>query len=59
MRPLVVPLLLLPWALLAQAEPLPGFLDSHENERRLPAANLPIDTYRPDTSPLRLAKAST
>jgi hemolysin activation/secretion protein len=55
MRLLVVPLLLLPWALLAQAEALPVVLDSHENERRLPAANLPIDTYRPDTARLRLA----
>lgn len=55
MRPLVVPLLLLPWALLAQAEPLPGFLDSHENERRLPAVNLPVDAYRPVTPSLRLA----
>ncbi|MEJ5907977.1 POTRA domain-containing protein [Pseudomonas kermanshahensis] len=55
MRPLVIPLLLLPWALMARAEPLPGFLDSHENERRLPAANLPLDTYRPLAPHLRLA----
>ena len=47
MRSLAVPLLLLPWALAAHAEPLPGFLDSHEYERRLPTANPPIATYRP------------
>ncbi|MDZ3993920.1 ShlB/FhaC/HecB family hemolysin secretion/activation protein [Pseudomonas sp. Teo4] len=55
MRPLVVPLLLLSWANLAHAELLPGFLDSHENERRLPAANLPVDAYRPVAPDLRLA----
>ncbi|MFJ4456937.1 ShlB/FhaC/HecB family hemolysin secretion/activation protein [Pseudomonas sp. NPDC089392] len=55
MRPLAVPLLLLPWALAAHAEPLPGFLDSHEYERRLPSANLPIDAYRPVSPGLRLA----
>ncbi|SNB86260.1 Hemolysin activation/secretion protein [Pseudomonas sp. URIL14HWK12:I8] len=55
MRPLAVPLLLLPWALAAHAEPLPGFLDSHEYERRLPAANLPIEAYRPISPNLRLA----
>ncbi|MGE8060970.1 ShlB/FhaC/HecB family hemolysin secretion/activation protein [Pseudomonas sp. NPDC089547] len=47
MRLLAVPLLLLPWALVARAELLPGFLDSHEYERRLPEANLPINHYRP------------
>lgn len=55
MRPLAVPLLLLPWALAAHAEPLPGFLDSHEYERRLPAANLPIDAYRPVSAHLQIA----
>ncbi|WP_336333531.1 ShlB/FhaC/HecB family hemolysin secretion/activation protein [Pseudomonas putida] len=54
MRPLAVPLLLLPWALAAHAEPLPGFLDSHEYERRLLSANLPIDAYRPVSPSLRL-----
>ncbi|MGV5527451.1 ShlB/FhaC/HecB family hemolysin secretion/activation protein, partial [Pseudomonas sp. XP1] len=57
MRPLVVPLLLLPWALAAHAEPLPGFLDSHEYERRLPGANLPIDAYRPVSAHLQLGVA--
>ncbi|AYG43332.1 ShlB/FhaC/HecB family hemolysin secretion/activation protein [Pseudomonas sp. Leaf58] len=47
MRPLAVPLLLLPWALAAQGEPLPGFLDSHEYQRRLPSSNLPLEAYRP------------
>ncbi|MGE8051271.1 ShlB/FhaC/HecB family hemolysin secretion/activation protein [Pseudomonas monteilii] len=55
MRPLAMPLLLLPWALAVHAEPLPGFLDSHEYERRLPAANLPIEAYRPISPNLRLA----
>ncbi|MNO56472.1 Heme/hemopexin transporter protein HuxB precursor [compost metagenome] len=54
MRPLAVPLLLLSWASLAHAEPLPGVLDSHENERRLPRANLPIDAYRPVIPALQL-----
>lgn len=54
MRPLAVPLLLLPWALAAHAEPLPGFLDSHEYERRLPDTNLPIDAYRPLSAHLQL-----
>ncbi|MFJ4386538.1 ShlB/FhaC/HecB family hemolysin secretion/activation protein [Pseudomonas sp. NPDC089408] len=58
MRPLAVPLLLLPWVLAAQAGPLPGFFDSHEYERRLPGDNLPIDTYRPLDPSLRLAGAS-
>ncbi|MFJ2984695.1 MULTISPECIES: ShlB/FhaC/HecB family hemolysin secretion/activation protein [unclassified Pseudomonas] len=53
MRPLVVPLLLLTWASLARAEPLPGFLESHEYERRLPTANLPVDAYRPLSAQLR------
>jgi len=53
MRPLVVPLLLLTWASLALGEPLPGFLESHEYERRLPAANLPVDAYRPAATNVR------
>ncbi len=57
MRPMAVPLLLLPWALAAHAEPLPGFLDSHEYERRLPGAHLPIDAYRPVSAHLQLAAA--
>ncbi|MFF7063420.1 POTRA domain-containing protein [Pseudomonas sp. NPDC008258] len=55
MRLLAVPLLLLPWALVARAELLPGFLDSHEYERRLPEANPPINHYRPVSSSLRRA----
>lgn len=58
MRPLAVPLLLLPWALAAQGEPLPGFLDSHEYERRLPSANLPIAAYRLVSPNIRLAEAA-
>lgn len=54
MRPLAVPLLLLPWALAAQAGSLPGFLDSHEYERRLPDTDLPVDTYWPVSPNLRL-----
>lgn len=54
MRPLAMPLLLLPWAFAAQAEPLPGFLDSHEYERRLPQTDLPVDTYRPVSPNLRM-----
>ena len=56
MRPLAVPLLLLPWAFLAHAESLPGFLDSHEYERRLPDTNLPVDTYRPASPNLRMPR---
>jgi len=59
MRPLVVPLLLLTWASLARAEPLPGFLDSHEYERRLPTANLPVEHYLPGATQLRLAVPGT
>jgi len=54
MRPLAMPLLLLPWAFAAQAESLPGFLDSHEYERRLPETDLPVDTYRPVSPNLRM-----
>lgn len=54
MRLAVVPLLLLTWASLALAEPLPAFLDTHEYERRLPTANLPVDTYRPVTPALHV-----
>ncbi|MFV3292624.1 ShlB/FhaC/HecB family hemolysin secretion/activation protein [Pseudomonas sp. NY11955] len=57
MRPLAVPLILLPWALAAHAEPLPGFLDSHEYERRLPSANLPVAAYRPLSPHIRLVAA--
>lgn len=46
MRLLLMPLLLLPWAGLVNAEPLPVLLDGHEYERRLPSANLPIEAYR-------------
>ncbi|WEK30477.1 MAG: POTRA domain-containing protein [Candidatus Pseudomonas phytovorans] len=56
MRPLAVPLLLLPWAFAAQAESLPGFLDSHEYERRLPDTHLPVDTYRPLIPNLRMPR---
>ena len=56
MRPLAVPLLLLPWAFLAHAESLPGFLDSHEYERRLPDTNLPVDAYRPASPNLRMPR---
>ena len=59
MRPLVVPLLLLTWASLARAEPLPGFLDGHEYERRLPTANLPVEHYLPGATQLRLAVPDT
>ncbi|KHL72785.1 potassium ABC transporter ATPase, partial [Pseudomonas putida] len=59
MRLAVVPLLLLTWASLALAEPLPAFLDTHEYERRLPAANLPVDTYRPVTPALHVVLPAT
>jgi len=58
MRPLAVPLLLLPWTLAAHVEPLPGFLDSHEYERRLPGANLPVNSYRPLSPNLRMSNRS-
>ncbi|MFJ4056375.1 ShlB/FhaC/HecB family hemolysin secretion/activation protein [Pseudomonas sp. NPDC089743] len=54
MRLAVVPPLLLTWASLALAEPLPAFLDTQEYERRLPTANLPVDTYRPVTPALQV-----
>ncbi|WDY57424.1 ShlB/FhaC/HecB family hemolysin secretion/activation protein [Pseudomonas sp. PSKL.D1] len=57
MRPLVVPLLMLCWAGPARAEPLPVFLDNHEYERRLPAADLPVDAYRPISPALQLSPA--
>lgn len=47
MRALAVTLLMLSWACLARAEPLPSFLNSNETERRLPTSNLPVDAYRP------------
>ncbi|WP_339443296.1 ShlB/FhaC/HecB family hemolysin secretion/activation protein [Pseudomonas hunanensis] len=58
MRPLVVPLMLLLWALAAHADPLPGFLDSHEYERRLPSANLPMTDYSPVSPHIWLAGAA-
>ncbi|MDD1012918.1 ShlB/FhaC/HecB family hemolysin secretion/activation protein [Pseudomonas rubra] len=47
MRVLAVAIVGLSWASLTTGEPLPRFLDSHEIERNLPAANLPADAYRP------------
>lgn len=47
MRPLVVTLLMVSWACVCRAGSLPSVLDGNEVERRLPTANLPIDTYRP------------
>ena len=58
MRPLVVPLMLVSWANAVLADPLPVYLDSHEYERRLPSANLPLDAYRPVAPPLQLAVAA-
>lgn len=50
--------MLLLWALAAHADPLPGFLDSHEYERRLPSANLPMTDYSPASPRIRLAGAA-
>lgn len=47
MRPLVVTLLMVSGACVCHAGSLPSVLDGNEVERRLPTANLPIDTYRP------------
>ncbi|QBF24996.1 ShlB/FhaC/HecB family hemolysin secretion/activation protein [Pseudomonas tructae] len=47
MRVLAVAIVGVSWASLTTGEPLPRFLDSHEIERNLPAANLPADAYRP------------
>ncbi|BBH44137.1 ShlB/FhaC/HecB family hemolysin secretion/activation protein [Pseudomonas sp. KU43P] len=58
MRPLAVPLILVSWANSALADPLPVFLDSHEYERRLPSANVPLDAYLPAALPLQRTLAA-
>ncbi|WP_191830782.1 ShlB/FhaC/HecB family hemolysin secretion/activation protein [Pseudomonas fluorescens] len=55
MRPLAVAVLSLSWASGLSAGSLPVFLDSNEVERSLPAPNLPVDSYRPDTPALHVA----
>ncbi|MBM3110727.1 ShlB/FhaC/HecB family hemolysin secretion/activation protein [Pseudomonas arcuscaelestis] len=55
MRPLTVAILSLCWASGSSAEPLPTYLISNEVERSLPAANLPIDSYRPASASLQVA----
>ncbi len=40
--------------ILANAEPLPGFLNSNDRERTLPVPNLPADAYRPSTPALQV-----
>lgn len=55
MRPLVVSLLMLSWAGLAGAQPLPSFLNGNDIERRLPSANLPVDAYRPNIPVMHVA----
>ncbi|WP_445673630.1 ShlB/FhaC/HecB family hemolysin secretion/activation protein [Pseudomonas ceruminis] len=59
MRPLAVPLIVLLWASLAHAEPLPGYRDSHEYERRLPTDNLPVEAYRPVVTDVRWSAPRT
>lgn len=54
MRPLAVTILMLCWAGLAHAEPLPSFLNSNDTERRLPTSNLPVDAYRPGAPGLQV-----
>lgn len=54
MRALVMPLLIVSWASLAHAEPLPSFLNSNDTDRRLPIPNLPADAYRPTPSGAQL-----
>ncbi|QXH50929.1 ShlB/FhaC/HecB family hemolysin secretion/activation protein [Pseudomonas fakonensis] len=54
MRPLAVTILMLSWAGLAHAEPLPSFLNSNDTERRLPTSNLPVDAYRPGAPGLQV-----
>ncbi|MET3052997.1 POTRA domain-containing protein [Pseudomonas alkylphenolica] len=55
MRPLTVVILSLAWVSGLSAEPLPGFLNSNDVERSLPAANLPADAYRPSVLDLQVA----
>jgi hemolysin activation/secretion protein len=55
MRRLGMTMVLLYWSGLARAEPLPTFLDSTATERRLPTANRPLDSYRPDASRLQVS----
>lgn len=38
----------------ANAEPLPAFLNSNDRERTLPVPNLPADAYRPQTPALQV-----
>ncbi|MDF0733744.1 POTRA domain-containing protein [Pseudomonas entomophila] len=59
MRPLVVTMLVLSWACVARAEPLPSFLNSNETERRLPTPNLPMDAYRPSAPGLQVPPLAT
>lgn len=54
MRRMAVTLLMLAGAELAWAEPLPGFLNSNDTERRLPSNNLPVDAYRPGAAGLQV-----
>ncbi|MFQ6576384.1 ShlB/FhaC/HecB family hemolysin secretion/activation protein [Pseudomonas sp. UM16] len=55
MRPLTVAIVSLAWASGLSAEPLPGFLNSNDVERSLPAPNLPADVYRPSAPDLQVA----
>lgn len=57
MRPLVVTLLMVSGACVCHAGSLPSVLDGNEVERRLPTANLPIDTYRPLPAGVRMPAA--
>lgn len=57
MRPLVVTLLMVSGACVCHAGSLPSVLDGNEVERRLPTANLPIDTYRPLPAEVRMPAA--
>ena len=51
-----VPFLLLALAPCVGAEPLPRYLNSNETLQSLPAPNLPVDAYRPQTPALKLPK---